>query len=151
MVNATNICSYIYHWNYHMTEKFPISNLCEVVLVCLDPVSDQWLLTYSLITLIIVDFCRMLKLYKLSRRYTLDLMHKTSQIEIIRKSMTPRLSCRENVKIQFWTKIQEKLNETAKSACKIVFTNKCFKFKFYSKFQNEKQRSKDLLISRLFA
>ena len=63
------------------------------------------------ITLIIVDFCRMLKLYKLSRRYTLDIMHKTSQIEIMRKPKTPRLSRHENGEFKFVTKNQQNANK----------------------------------------
>ena len=96
------------------------------------------------ITLIIVDFCQMLKLYKLSRRYTLDIMHKTSQIEIMRKPKTPRLSRHKNGEFKFVTKNQQKCKQTSKPACKPAFMKICFKFKFYSKIQNEKQRSKDL-------
>ena len=110
------------------------------ILTCNDTITTS-------ITLIIVDFCRMLKLHKLSRRYTLDIMHKTSQIEIMRKSKTPRLSRHKNVKFQFETKIQEKLNQTSKSACKPTLMKTCFKFKFCSKNQNKKQRSKESLIS----
>ena len=86
----------------------------------------------------------MLKLYKLSRRYTLDIMHKTSQIEIMRKPKTARLSRHENVEFQFATKIQEKCKQTSKPDCKPALMKNCFKFKFYSKIQNERQRSKDL-------
>ena len=88
----------------------------------------------------------MLKLYryKLSRRYALDIMHKTPQIEIMRKPKTPRLSRHKNVEFQFATKIQEKFKQTSKPACKPALMKNCFKFKLYSKIQNKKQRLKDL-------
>ena len=111
-----------------------------------------WLLHFShtffdkpvnTITLIIVDFCRMLKLYKLSRRYTLDIMHKTSQIEITRKTKTPRLSHHKNGEFKFVTKNQQKCKQTSKPACKPALMKTCFKFKFCSKIKikNNDRRS----------
>ena len=80
----------------------------------------------------------MQKLHKLRRRYTLDIMHKTSQIEIMWKPKTPRLSRYKKVEFQFATKIQEKCKQTSKPDCKPALMKNCFKFKFYSKIQNRK-------------